>query len=131
MATELEVKQPQEQSTERTRSGRVYRPYVDIVEGKGELLLVADMPGARNESIDIQFEDGILTLQAKVEPRYYDKAKVLLQEYGIGDFYRTFRVSEQIDASRINAEYAHGVLTVHLPRAEAAKPRKIEVKASA
>jgi HSP20 family molecular chaperone IbpA len=106
MATEIEVKEPQEQTTERTRSGRVYRPSVDIVEGKDELLLVADMPGAKSELIDIQFEDGILSVGAKVESRYPNKAVMLLQEYGVGDFHRTFRVSEKIDASRIHAEYA-------------------------
>ncbi len=53
----------------------------------------------------------------------------LLREYGVGDFYRTFRVSEQIDASRIEAEYADGVLKLHLPKVEAVKPRKITVKA--
>jgi HSP20 family molecular chaperone IbpA len=53
----------------------------------------------------------------------------LLHEYGVGDFYRTFRVSQQVDASRITAEYENGVLTLHLPKAEAARPRKIEVQA--
>ena len=53
----------------------------------------------------------------------------LRQEYGVGDFYRTFRVSEQIDASRISAQYAAGGLTLHLPKVEAVKPRKIKVAA--
>jgi HSP20 family protein len=129
MTTEMEVKQTEETQTERTRSGRVYRPFVDIMEGKDELLLVADMPGAKADSIDIQFEHGNLILQACVAPRDRQKGTSLLNEYGVGDFYRTFRVSEEIDPARIHAEYADGVLTVHLPRAEAAKPRKIEVKA--
>jgi HSP20 family protein len=54
---------------------------------------------------------------------------MLFSEYGVGDYYRTFRVNEQIDASRIHASAADGVLTVHLPKAEAAKPRKIAVNA--
>jgi HSP20 family protein len=53
---------------------------------------------------------------------------VLLREYGIGDYRRTFRVSEQIDASRISAQYRHGVLTLRLPKAERARPRKIKVE---
>ncbi len=129
MATELETKQTEETgSAERTRGGLVYRPNVDILETKDELTLVADMPGVSSESIDIDFKDGLLTVQGKVGPRYGEGTAFLLNEYGVGDFHRTFRVSEQIDANRIHAQYADGVLTVHLPKVEAAKPRKIEVR---
>ena len=53
--------------------------------------------------------------------------RCLLREYGVGDYYRSFQVSEAIDAGKISAEYADGVLTLHLPKAEAVKPRKIAV----
>jgi HSP20 family protein len=128
MTTEVETKQQEQQGAEHTRSGPIFRPNVDIIEGQDELLIVADMPGCKSDSIDIHFEDGILSIQGRVEPRY-GEVNLLLNEYGVGDFYRTFRVSEQIDASRIQAEFVTGSLTVHLPRAEAAKPRKIEVRA--
>lgn len=121
----------QEQGTETTAGGPVYRPLVDIAETKDELLIVADVPGAKSDSIDIDFDDGLLTIQAKVANRYPEQGRALMQEYGVGDFHRTFRVSEQIDSGRIHAEYVDGVLTVHLPRSEAAKPRKIEVRAGA
>ena len=75
-------------------------------------------------------EDGVLAIQGKVEPRLNDDANLLVREYGIGDFRRTFRVSEQINVAGIHAECNDGVLTVHLPKVEAAKPRKIEIKAS-
>jgi HSP20 family molecular chaperone IbpA len=127
MTTELDVKQADEAHGERTRSGRVYRPHVDIVERDDELTLLADMPGAKSEAIDIRFEDGLLTVQGAVEPRYGENWSFLLSEYGVGDFYRTFRLSEQIDSDGITAEYADGVLTLHLPKAKAAKPHKIEV----
>jgi HSP20 family molecular chaperone IbpA len=126
MTTETSVQEPQ---TERTRGDAVYRPYVDIVETSEELILSADLPGAKGSAIDIDFEDGVLTIQGKVEPRYGERRNFLLREYGIGDFHRTFRVSEQINAAAIHAEFVDGVLHVHLPKAEAAKPRKIEVKA--
>jgi HSP20 family protein len=131
MTTEVDVKENETSQAERTRPGSVYRPHVDILESQDELTLVADVPGAKGESIDIDFEDGLLTIQGRVEPRYQSDRRFLLCEYGIGDFYRTFRVSEQIDASRIHAECVNGVLTVHLPKTEAAKPRKIEVRAGA
>jgi HSP20 family protein len=131
MSSELQVNEKAPSETERTRTGTVYRPLVDILEDKDELILVADLPGTRGDSIDINFEDGALTIQGQVEPRYKPDQQFLLVEYGLGDFYRTFRVSEEIDSSRIHAAYADGVLTVHLPKVEAAKPRKIEVRTGA
>jgi HSP20 family molecular chaperone IbpA len=128
MTTETHVKQDTEQKPERTRGGQVYRPSVDIVELEGELMIVADVPGAKSEAIEIDFEEGVLTIQGRVEPRYGEGRRFLVREYGIGDFHRTFRVSEKVNAAGITAECADGVLRVHLPKAESAKPRKIEVK---
>lgn len=116
--------------TEPTRSGRRYRPTVDIIERANELTLLADVPGVSGDGIDINFEKGTLTIHGKVPPRSYEDGEMLLQDYGVGDFYRTFQVSETIDATGITAECANGVLTVHLPKVEAAKPRKITAKAS-
>jgi HSP20 family molecular chaperone IbpA len=128
MATDTTVKLDEPQGAERTRGPLAYRPYVDILEARDELTLVADVPGVKSDAIEIDFEDGLLSIHGKVEPRYGEKTDFLLNEYGIGDFHRAFRVSEQIDAGRISAECAEGVLTVHLPKAETARPRKIEVK---
>lgn len=116
-------------SAERTRSGRFYRPNVDILEKPDELLLFADMPGAKSGEIDIRFEDGELTIYGPAAMRQAEGESYLLTEYGVGDFYRTFRVSEEIDAAQIRAEYCDGVLCLHLPKVEAAKPRKIDVQA--
>jgi HSP20 family protein len=112
---------------EHTRSGEHYRPDVDILELADELVVQADVPGARADDIDIHFEDGALTIYAKIAERP-SNGTVLLREFGIGDYRRTFRVSEQIDPSRISAQYRDGVLTLHLPKAERAKPRKIQVQ---
>jgi HSP20 family protein len=112
---------------ERTRTGRCYRPSVDILEQAEELLVLADVPGAKGDAIDVKFEDGTLEIHAGVTPRHRDGESCLLQEYGVGDYYRSFQISEAIDAGRISAEYAEGVLTLHLPKAEAVKPRKIAV----
>ena len=131
MANENTVTKPaadEAAGVEHTREGRFYRPNVDILEKGEELIVLADVPGAKSDGIDIQFEDGALTILAKVEPRQDENTEYLLREYGVGDYYRTFRVSEAIDAAKISAEYADGVLTLHLPKAESTKPRKIEVK---
>jgi HSP20 family protein len=114
---------------EHTHSGPYYRPNVDIFELADRLVVQADVPGANKNEIDIQFEDGSLTIHVRVPARQDSQGPFVRQEYGVGDFYRTFRVSEQIDTSRISAEYAGGVLTLHLPKVEAVKPRKIKVAA--
>jgi HSP20 family protein len=113
---------------EHTRSGRAYRPSVDILEQNDELLVLADVPGAKSDQIEIKFEKGTLTLYAAVPERENEGRRYLLREYGVGDYYRTFQVSESIDASRITAELNDGVLILHLPKAESIKPRKIPVK---
>jgi HSP20 family protein len=114
---------------EHTRGGRIYSPSVDIVELDSELLLIADVPGAKPDHVDINYEQGLLALHVSVEPRQpEEKTEFLFREYGVGDYYRSFQVGEGVDAQAINAELKDGVLTVHLPKTQAAKPRKIQVK---
>jgi HSP20 family molecular chaperone IbpA len=131
MNTETVMTKPEggDAAAEHTRSGRVFRPNVDIVEKNDELLLYAELPGAEGNSIDVDFEDGELRLHAKVGSRQPAERQYLYQEYGIGDFYRTFQISEMIDAGKISAEFGDGVLMLHLPKAESLKPRKIAVSA--
>lgn len=114
-------------SAEHTRSGNCFRPTVDIIERGDELTVRADVPGATADGLDVHFEDGTLAIRAKVPPRN-DEVDFLVREYGVGDFYREFRVNETIDVPKISAELADGVLTLHLPKVEAVKPRKITVK---
>jgi HSP20 family molecular chaperone IbpA len=133
MATETPIQtndraQEVDQS-DRTGSAVTYRPVVDIVENANELLIYADMPGVKGDSIDIHFEDRTLSIHGRVEPRQAAKTTYLLQEYGVGDFQRVFQVSEAIDSTKITAEYTDGVLMLHLPKVEAVRPRKIEVQA--
>lgn len=114
---------------ERSRQVVTYSPRIDILEAADELVLYADLPGVVSEDLDIQFENGELTIHGKVLPRH-ENVKFLYGEYGTGDFHRTFTIGEMIDADRIVAELSNGVLTLHLPKAEKVKPRRIEVKAS-
>ncbi|HEY1600694.1 MAG TPA: Hsp20/alpha crystallin family protein [Pirellulales bacterium] len=128
MTTETTLqKEAHESDVETTRNGQVYRPHVDILEMPDELVVVTDLPGAHGSEVDIQFDDGELSVRAPVQERQANGVRYLLREFGVGEFYRTFRVSEQIDASRIAAEFANGVLTLHLPKVAAVKPRKITV----
>jgi len=104
----------------------LYTPRVDILEREDELVLFADLPGVKPDGADVRFENGELILHGRVAPRPFDEGAVAV-EYGVGDFYRAFTISEDIDAQRISAELKNGVLTVHLPKVEAARPRKIKV----
>lgn len=114
---------------EDARHRRTFSPSVDIVETQDELVVHADMPGVGGENIDIHFEAGELLLHGRVKDRAPEHAKPLAREYGVGDFYRVFTISEEVDAEKISAEYRNGVLTLRLPKLEAAKPRKIQVVA--
>jgi HSP20 family protein len=113
---------------ETTRGGVHFTPRVDIVETDKELTLYAEVPGVRPEDVDLHFEKGELVLHARVRPRHRGQQGLLLQEYDEGDFYRAFAINESLDSTHIEAECQNGVLTVHLPKAEAARPRQINVR---
>jgi HSP20 family protein len=112
---------------ERLRGGVFFTPRLDIVETDNELILYADLPGVRPEDVDLRYEQGELTLHGRCGPRHPERG-ALLSEYEVGDFYRAFQIHESIDASKISAEFKNGVLTVHLPKMEQAKPRQITVR---
>jgi len=118
----------QELAPERLREGVTFTPRVDILETDKELLLIADLPGVRSEDVELHFEKGQLVLTGRVKQGSGEKS-IVLREYEEGDFYRAFAIHESIDASKIEASCKHGVLTVHLPKVEAVKPRQIAVKA--
>jgi HSP20 family protein len=117
-----EVTQPQP-----TRGGLYFTPRVDIYETEKELVLYAELPGVRPEDVELRYEQGELMLYGRVNPRQASQQK-LLQEYDEGDFYRAFNIHESIDSTKITAECKNGLLTVHLPKVEAARPRQIAVK---
>lgn len=125
---ELAQKSPADQSgAERLRDGPHFIPRVDIYETDKELILYADLPGVAPADIDLHYERGELVLQGKVA-RQSHNASPLVAEYEEGDFCRVFQVHESIDGSRIAAECKNGVLAVHLPKEEAAQPKKINVR---
>ncbi len=113
-------------SAEATR-GQTFTPRVDIYETDQELVLLADLPGVRPDDVDLRYERGELILHGRV--RQPEGRHWLLNEYDVGDYYRVFSIHESIDHGRISAEVKNGVLTVHLPKAEPARPRQINVKA--
>jgi HSP20 family protein len=116
-------------TVEQTRGGATYVPRFDIVETDDGLILFGDLPGVATDNLDVRFENEHLTIFGKVEPRHREH-EYLCGEYGVGDYYREFHVSEVIDPENISAELKDGVLTVQLPKKEAVKPKRITVKSA-
>ncbi len=104
-----------------------FMPQFDIWEGDDELLLMGDLPGVDVDDLDIRYENRELTIHGKVSPR--TAHEMLYSEYAVGDFHRTFAISDVIAADKISAQMCNGVLKLHLPKSEKIKPRRIEVNA--
>ncbi len=112
-------------------ASRPWSPAVDIFETDNELLLKADLPGLDMKDIDIQIENGTLTL--KGERRFQNESKeggFHRVERGYGSFTRYFTLPESVDTEKVSADYKNGVLSVKLPKKEVAKPRQIRVQVS-
>lgn len=116
--------------TEQTKPGLVFTPDVDIFETEKELILLADMPGVKAGDLNIDLKENVLTLDGDVKEPESENEVELLTEYRTGKYYRQFNLSEIIDQSKIEATMTDGVLRLKLPKVEAAKPRKIKIKAS-
>lgn len=127
---EITTKEKQELTTERekTRPGRYYLPDVDIREFADHLEMSADMPGVGEKDVQVTLEDGVLTIQGTVNAAMYEGLSPLYTEYNVGNYFRQFSLHESIDTPGIKATMRNGVLELVLPKVEAAKPRKIEVK---
>ena len=105
----------------------LFNPPIDIYETPDGLVLYADLPGVDSEGLDLQVQDNRLTLFGRVVSTAAESAEILHQEYQIGDFLRSFILSDEVDHDQIQAKLINGVLRVELPRAPRAKPRRIEV----
>jgi HSP20 family protein len=113
---------------ELTREKNVYTPAVDIMERKDDIVLLADMPGVDETSVDITLEKDVLTIYGKVDTKTSGEYTLYLSEYGTGDYQRVFTLTEEVDRDKIQATVKNGVLRLVLPKAEAVKTRKIAVK---
>jgi HSP20 family molecular chaperone IbpA len=105
----------------------IFTPCIDIYDSEEGLVLTADLPGVTIDSLELQVQDNKLTLFGRVAPSVPPNAQIVHQEYGVGDFLRSFILSDEVDHERITASMSNGVLKVVLPKAPAAKPRRIEV----
>jgi HSP20 family molecular chaperone IbpA len=116
---------PQEEEQEVRKA---ITPPIDIHEAPEGLTLEADLPGATEDKLFIQLEDNVLSMHARVDSHVPDGARLLHQEFHVGDYYRSFILSDEVDRDRITAELKNGVLRLFLPKAERARTRRIEIK---
>jgi HSP20 family protein len=116
--------------TERTRTRRVYAPRTDIYETDEALILVADMPGVLPDGLDITLEGRQLTVRGRAGEYTPAGYSPVYLEYGPGDYERSFVLSEEIDAERLEARLRDGVLHLTLPKAPTAQARRIQVRTS-
>ncbi len=113
---------------ERSREIPVISPMVDIYENDDEILLHADMPGVAKEDISVNVDNGKLLISGVRSLKISGAAN--WEEFGDVEYRRTFSVPQSIDVAKVNAELKDGVLKLHLPKSEAAKPRMVEIKAA-
>lgn len=116
------------EKVERTHDRNVFIPVVDIYETNDAIILMAEMPGVDEKSIDVTLDNDVLTIRGKAISAVPEGYELVYSEYEMGDFERSFSINESIDADKIDAQYTNGVLTIRLPKTEPAKAKKIEVK---
>jgi len=111
---------------------RTWVPAIDVVETKDAYVLYAELPGVDASQVDIKFEQNVLTLRGtKPSALNVDKdgeLRVFAAERVSGGFERSLRLPEFVDADKISADFTNGLLTITVPKAQAAQPRKIEIK---
>lgn len=100
---------------------------MDVIRRADELLVTVDLPGVASDQITIDLENHVLTISAERHATYGEDDQVLLQERFDGAVSRRLRVPDWVDTDQVSATHVDGVLTVRLPLADRAKPRRIEV----
>jgi HSP20 family molecular chaperone IbpA len=124
---QVQEKRELEKKQESTVPARLFMPTADIFEAEHALTVVLEMPGVDKGNVDISVEAGVLTIEGRLDFSKYEGMQPVYTEYNIGHYRRSFSLSSKIDQSKIAAEMKDGVLTLTLPKAEEAKPRRISV----
>jgi len=124
---EMAPRSKQAVQQEGTRPGWTFRPDVDIVERPEEYLVTADLPGAGEDDVRVELENGVLSIDAQPSVGPDAGWQPLHVEYRLGGYHREFAMGEGIDADGISARMSDGVLEIHLPKTARQRPRRIEV----
>jgi len=108
-------------------SAAALTPAVDVVEDSSGITLYADLPGVSKDKLQLQTESDTLTIEAELDIPVPEGLQSTHTEVALGRFRRTFRLSKELDASKVSAKLVYGVLTLRIPKAEHAQPRRIRV----
>ena len=126
-ALEVQEKKELVSKDEKTVPARYYVPTTDIFETDDALTVVIELPGVGKEAIDVNVENDVLRVDARIDFRKYEGLEPLYTEYNVGHFARSFTLTNKIDQQQINAQLADGVLTLTLKKAKEALPRRIAI----
>ncbi len=124
---QVQKKRELEGKEESTIPARTFVPTADIYEDRDSLKVILEMPGVEKGNVDVRVEEGVLLVEGRLDLTKYRGLQPLYTEYNIGNYARSFRLSNAIDQDKIGAELKDGVLSLTLPKAENAKPRTIQV----
>ena len=126
---ELAVRDKKELVTkeEKTVPGRYYVPYADIYDTDNALCVVMEMPGVEKKDLNVALENAVLRVDGQINFSKYEGMEPVYTEYNVGHYARSFTLSNKVDRERISAQLDDGVLTLTLPKAKEAQPRRISV----
>ena len=110
---------------------RTIKPRIDVFEAGESTMILADMPGVNESDINITLEKDHLTIEGPVADRAPEGYKAVYSEFCLGNYKRSFLLSDEIDRDNIEASFENGVLRLSLPKLESAKARKIAVQSAA
>jgi HSP20 family molecular chaperone IbpA len=131
MATtqELAVREKKElvSKEEKTAPGRYYIPYTDIFETDAALCVVMEMPGVEKKDLTVALESGVVRIEGRIDFAKYEGMEPLYTEYNVGHYSRSFTLPNQVDQAGISAQLEDGVMTLTLPKAKEAQPRRISI----
>lgn len=111
-----------------TRNEAALMPPVDVIEDSTGITLRADLPGVPKDKLKLQVEAGTLTIEGEVGIAIPESMEATYVEVGVPRFRRVFTLSKELDTGKVSAEFKHGVLSLRIPKAEHAQPRRIDIK---
>jgi HSP20 family protein len=122
-------KQVMQSTNEQQQDSRTVLPRVDVFEDDASITLLADLPGVPRDKLDLKVEGDTLWVEGTVQPQTPEGLEAIYAEVRIPRFRRSFQLSRELDTQRIDAALKDGVLTLRIPKAEHAQPRRIAIQA--